>query len=677
MSSDGTSDRRPKHLGRGVLFALSIHGAILFPLLVVVFVMAAREDARHADEVSMSFEEVAPGDLPSDLPPLDQPAPKPKKKATTLAEEKVKPAEKDVEPEEMPKPVAETPEEQPPPPPPPKVERQHEKMVDLDMGKEVEPPPEAKYLAEKNNRAEVETRAERTNLEREQKGGESSSPSDNKDKDVGDDKDKVARLEDQKSKQGREAPDVTPHVKQELAQAPAEERRSLLAMRDLAKRLHEVTPETVDPSLPADPDGMRELPEQDLRTMKDLKGRAGQAAKMSLRLSGKQYHYLFGEDAEAAERFAQTQKSKKVGRFAARLGRVQSALENFIPEVKPGNQTALNTRAAPFAAYIARMHRNIHELWGFGFLSDLESKPESYPLNNRDLMAKLEIVLKGDGTVDKVTVVRSSGMVMFDAQAIDVVYSAGPYADPPRAIRSANGKIYIHWTFHRDDRQCATSGVDYFILDNAPAGGDKGESTVAEAPEPAGKPALPAPASGDGGGPRRLERGFPGPGRTAAHRGRELAHGREPVEERVPERTPEPSPGASRQAIEQVAHPDDPGAHAAAEQWFDAYARGDVATMIQHASFPFRSREDVAARTRDELKVLLRDLLGESAAERRPRSLELFTAARIRTVLGSIPPGFREGTGLLFAVAKTTEATFILVLAKEAGAWRAVGLVRL
>ena len=50
---------------------------------------------------------------------------------------------------------------------------------------------------------------------------------------------------------------------------------------------------------------------------------------------------------------------------------MQAALENFIPEVKPGNQTALNTRAAPFAAYIARMHRSIHKLWGFGELEDV------------------------------------------------------------------------------------------------------------------------------------------------------------------------------------------------------------------------------------------------------------------------------------------------------------------
>src|SRR3954451_3795393 len=89
--------------------------------------------------------------------------------------------------------------------------------------------------------------------------------------------------------------------------------------------------------------------------------------------------------------------------------------------------------------------------------------------------ATLDIWMAGDGTISKITIIQASGLMQFDVAAIDAVYSAGPFPDPPREIRSGNGKIYIHWTFHRDERQCATSGVDYYILDNAPAGGDKGE----------------------------------------------------------------------------------------------------------------------------------------------------------------------------------------------------------
>ena len=87
--------------------------------------------------------------------------------------------------------------------------------------------------------------------------------------------------------------------------------------------------------------------------------------------------------------------------------------------------------------------------------------PSSSPFNDESLMTKLEIVLAGDGTVSKVTVVRPSRYLGFDSEAIDVVYNAGPYPDPPREIRSGNGKIYIHWSFHRDGRQCATSDVDW------------------------------------------------------------------------------------------------------------------------------------------------------------------------------------------------------------------------
>src|SRR5678815_1715955 len=115
---------------------------------------------------------------------------------------------------------------------------------------------------------------------------------------------------------------------------------------------------------------------------------------------------------------------------------------------------AERTRAAPFAAFVARMHRSIHVLWGFGALEDWDELSSSNPFNNYNLETTLEIVLNPDGTVDKVTVIRTSGYLPYDAAAIDVAYTAGPYPDPPRRRRSANGKIYLHWRFFRDYRQC-------------------------------------------------------------------------------------------------------------------------------------------------------------------------------------------------------------------------------
>src|SRR5258708_20329507 len=98
-------------------------------------------------------------------------------------------------------------------------------------------------------------------------------------------------------------------------------------------------------------------------------------------------------------------KSTRVGKFRERQARVQSSLENFIPEVKPGNQTALNTRAAPFAAFVARMHRSIHKLWGFGALEEWDEMSGSSPLNNPNLLTTLEMVLNADGTLAKAPLV--------------------------------------------------------------------------------------------------------------------------------------------------------------------------------------------------------------------------------------------------------------------------------
>ena len=83
--------------------------------------------------------------------------------------------------------------------------------------------------------------------------------------------------------------------------------------------------------------------------------------------------------------------SAKKGRWEPKLEAIKSSLENFVPDVRPGNQTALKTRAHPYALYVARMHRRIHELWGFGFLEDLDSKGANHPMNDMELVVVIEI----------------------------------------------------------------------------------------------------------------------------------------------------------------------------------------------------------------------------------------------------------------------------------------------
>ena len=132
----------------------------------------------------------------------------------------------------------------------------------------------------------------------------------------------------------------------------------------------------------------------------------------------------------------------------------------------PPRTEILGTRAAPFAAYITAMHRQIHRLFTLGFLADIDARKDPAFANDK-LWVQLEIVVTGDGKVERVGIVRPSGLPAFDVAAIDSVRWAAPFPPPPSAIKSADGKVYLDWQFHRDQRACGTFGVDPHILTTA------------------------------------------------------------------------------------------------------------------------------------------------------------------------------------------------------------------
>jgi len=470
----GQQTRRDRgRIGRGLLLSIFLHAQVLVPLVAWVFWWDQPED----NEVGLSFESIKEDELPPNLPAVEKPAEP--RKATKLPERTEKsPTAKPLTPEA----IAERAREPKPPQPEPVAPKPEEKTVaqpeelpgkktvDLDMGKEVEAPKDAKYLAQRNNRAEHETRARQTNLEKDQQG---------KPAEPSDDKDKIAQLEDREAKSGQRGREAMTEESKSTTES-----RPTLSMRVPGLEKAGARSEL----LPEDPDGMLSKAEG---------GRLGTEGprRSSImddppHLTKQGYASTFGDDAETAAAVAKQEESKHKGKFTERNERVFSALENFINEVTPDNQTELNTRAAPFAQFITRMHRQIHERWAFGFLTQMDTSFRDSPMNNLKLVAILEIVLDGEGNVDKIAMVRTSGITGFDGAAISAVYAAAPFSMPPTAILSGNGKVYIHWKFHRNGDACGTPGVNYFILDNGDKGGGK------KAPPPRSRHASATPARG-------------------------------------------------------------------------------------------------------------------------------------------------------------------------------------
>jgi hypothetical protein len=147
------------------------------------------------------------------------------------------------------------------------------------------------------------------------------------------------------------------------------------------------------------------------------------------------------------------------------LERYRSAIENYVAAVKPGNQTALNTAAVPFASYLNQIHSRIHPIFADQFLSSLDSLPSSHPMNDPSLITSLEIVVdREEGRLVRRGVTRTSGVTMFDISAIAAVERAQPFGTPPAEIVSPDGNVYLHWEFRRDDMACSTLFAHPYIL---------------------------------------------------------------------------------------------------------------------------------------------------------------------------------------------------------------------
>jgi len=202
-------------------------------------------------------------------------------------------------------------------------------------------------------------------------------------------------------------------------------------------------------------------------------GSAGTTANgVNLNLMPRTAVAAIGTDQLARERLVDGER-----RRSAHLGswhptdpsRWRSAIENYVPSVRPGNQTALNTARNAFASYLVSIHNRIHPLFADGFLSSLDRLPSSDPMNNEELSTEVEIILDQEsGNVVRMGVTKFSGITAFDVAALDSVKRAAPFGAPPKEIVSPDGNVYLHWEFHRNTEACSTFNARPFMLNVPP-----------------------------------------------------------------------------------------------------------------------------------------------------------------------------------------------------------------
>ncbi len=177
-----------------------------------------------------------------------------------------------------------------------------------------------------------------------------------------------------------------------------------------------------------------------------------------------------GEIKRMREADGERRKSEHKGSWtASSFERWRSSIENYVASVKPGNQTSLNTAQSPFATYLNGMHNRIHPFFADAFLGSLDGLPKEHPLNNTKMITRLEIILTKDGHLQRMGIVKTSGVTAFDIAALDAVSRAAPFGPAPTAIVSKDGNVYLWWEFHRDEvYACSTMNARPFLLNIEP-----------------------------------------------------------------------------------------------------------------------------------------------------------------------------------------------------------------
>jgi TonB family protein len=526
-----------------------------------------------------------------------------------------------------PLPPEEKKEQDKPQPPPPEM-----RMVEVPDENEVkEAPDDATHLSDKNRDVKEETRATETNLEKEMTGDEvASAPSPDQSEEIGGPEEDIAQLEESEA--------TTDQRVETSDRSGTEETAKGAVVGEEGDAGEEGKGEDKEPGMMAmrGIEGRGSVVDQGDGKKRGKKGKEG----VKTQLDFNDYERIVGKDRAEKERaIARRDQSMKKGRYKKKLQAIKSALENFTPDIRTGNQTALKTRAHPFAVYVARMHRRIHELWGFGWLEDLDGKGADHPLNDFDLFVSIEFAVNPDGTVHKMTIVKGSGELEFDVAALHTVEAAGPYDQTPEKIRSVDGRVYLRWGFYRNWRQCGTFNVEPYILTDIPGGieplpegmdtrdgGDKGSKSTATTHDP--------------------ERGTaavtPDPEKGSGAAGGETSH------------------GAAKS----------PEAEYAVEMWVAGFASASTERMRKVSALPFSVNNEVAAENQKDLGAMYEGLIVESGAL---KSYDVLTPAEYAKETGS---PVELPTGSLVLVVRAKETFAVVFVPTKSGEYRATMVVR-
>jgi len=120
---------------------------------------------------------------------------------------------------------------------------------------------------------------------------------------------------------------------------------------------------------------------------------------------------------------------------------------DHLSDVEEGEGTYLNTREWKYAGYFNRIKQAIASHWDPGAALAARD-PSSSRFGYKDWNTLVSVRLFDTGALKDVTVVRSSGLDFLDRSALDAFQKAQPFVNPPPGLADQNGEIAFTFGFY-------------------------------------------------------------------------------------------------------------------------------------------------------------------------------------------------------------------------------------
>lgn len=126
-----------------------------------------------------------------------------------------------------------------------------------------------------------------------------------------------------------------------------------------------------------------------------------------------------------------------------------STVGEYIPGVKEGNFTSLNSDRFTYYTFFARVNEQVRSRWIHHLrqFSDGLSQKENEALASRERVTEVDIQLNRAGEFVRAVVMRSSGSQGLDQAATEAFRIAAPFINPPQQMIEADGLIHLRYGF--------------------------------------------------------------------------------------------------------------------------------------------------------------------------------------------------------------------------------------